>query len=98
VAGENDYLTIQNPNTSVATVTITYYLPTGQVMRTVPVAANSRHTVLIFQSAEGVGAGTAQIGVVLSSTLPVLVEKPTYSSNPATYGATDTTGSSPAGF
>jgi hypothetical protein len=35
---------------------------------------------------------------VVLSTLPVLVEKPTYSSNSASYGATDTLGYSPPNF
>ena len=36
---------------------------------------------------------------VLSGSLPVLVEKPTYSSNASTYGATDTAGyTPPSGF
>jgi len=38
------------------------------------------------------------LGIVLSSTLPVLVEKPTYSSSARSYAATDTIGYAPAAF
>ena len=40
------------------------------------------------------------MGIVVTSTngVPILVEKPTYSSNPFSYGATDTMGYSPASF
>ncbi len=97
-AGENDYLTIQNANSAPATVTITYYAPGGPQTRTVTVPANTRHTVLVFGTGEGVGAGVSPLGIVLSSTLPVLVEKPTYSSSAGSYGATDTIGYAPAAF
>ena len=90
--GDNDYLTIQNPNAAATTVTITYYAPAGTQTRTISVPANTRHTVLVFGTAEGVGPGIAPLGITVSSTEPVLVEKPTYSSNAATYGATDTAG------
>jgi hypothetical protein len=90
--GDFDYLTIQNPNASPAAVTVTYYTPTGAVSRSMSVAPNSRHTVPLFAAAEGVGPGYAPVGIVVSSTQPILVEKPTYSSNPSSYGATDTLG------
>jgi hypothetical protein len=40
------------------------------------------------------------LGIVVTSTnaVPILVEKPTYSANTSTYGATDTMGYSPASF
>jgi hypothetical protein len=90
--GENDYLAIQNPNAVAANLTIAYYPGGAATTRSFIIPPNTRHTVLVFQSAEGVGSGVASMGIVVSSDQPVLVEKPTYSSNPSTYGATDTSG------
>ena len=47
---------------------------------------------------DGAGPGFEPLGIVLSSDLAVLVEKPTYSSNASTYGATDTVAYSPGTF
>jgi hypothetical protein len=98
LAGDNDYLTVLNPNGASAHLTITYYTPGGSIARTVTVGANRRHTVSIFNAAEGAGPGTANLGIVVSSDQPVLVEKPTYSANASTYGATDTVGFASSGF
>ena len=95
--GDNDYLSIENPNAAAATVAITYYTDSGFVPVQVVVPAKTRHTVQIFSSTEGVGPNQHPIGITVSSSVPVLVEKPTYSSNSATYGATDTMGYTPAG-
>ena len=92
VAGENDYLTIENPTAAAANVTITYYPGGAPITRTVVITPTTRKTVLIFQATEGVGPGIASIGIVVASDQLVLVEKPTYSSNFSTYGATDTAG------
>ena len=98
LAGDYDYLTIQNPAASTATLTITYYTSGGTVVRTVPVSAHTRHTIEVFNSTEGTGRLADPLGVVISSDVPVLVEKPTYGSNANTYGAADTLGYSPASF
>jgi hypothetical protein len=99
LAGENDYLTIQNPGTIVANVKATYYTSTGPVVKNFQVAAGSRRTVEVFKVTDGAGPGISQLGIVISSDQPVLVEKPTYNSTPAGYGATDTLGyAPPAGF
>jgi plastocyanin len=98
LAGENDYLTIQNPGTMVANITITYLTPIGQVVKGFPVAAGTRKTVEVFKTAEGAGPGYSPLGIVVSSDQPVLVEKPTYSSNAATYGATVTMGFAAVSF
>ena len=98
LTGDNDYLTIQNPGSVDANITVAYYTPT-LVTKTFKVLANSRHTVLIFASnGEGVGPNIAPLGIVVTSDHPVLVEKPTYSANSAEYGATDTMGYSPPTF
>jgi hypothetical protein len=100
-AGENDFLTIQNPSTTTAAaVHITYYLASQTITRDVTVNADTRLTVPVFGSATvgGIGSVVTTVGIVVLSTLPVLVEKPTYSSNSASYGATDTLGYSPPNF
>ena len=84
-AAENDFLTIQNPNALVANLTITYYPGGTPVTRTLSVDAHTRHTVEVFNMAEGVGPGISTLGITIASDQPVLVEKPTYS-------ATDTAG------
>jgi hypothetical protein len=44
------------------------------------------------------GPGLSPLGIVLQSSQPILVEKPTYNSTAAGYGATDTLGYSPNSF
>jgi hypothetical protein len=100
-AGNNDYLTIQNPNTTTAAmVRIDYETAAGTVGKTVTVNPNTRLTIEIFGTTNGVGTGQIMLGIVVTSTnaIPILVEKPTYSSNSSTYGATDTLAYSPASF
>ena len=96
--GEYDYLTIQNPNALAANVTITYYPGGTPATRTFAVPGNTRYTVAVFLATEGIGPGVTTLGIVAASDQPVLVEKPTYSSNTATYGATDTAGYAAASF
>jgi hypothetical protein len=98
-AGENDYLTILNPSASAAAhLTITYYTPNGPIARAATVGADSRHTVAVWDNVEGAGGGITNVGIVVSSDQPVLVEKPTYSANASTYGATDTLGYAATSF
>jgi hypothetical protein len=98
VAGNNDYLTIQNSGSIDANITVDYYTTGGTVTKHFAVTRSTRHTVLVFSNnGEGIGTGLSRLGIVVSSDQPVLVEKPTYSSNLATYGATDTTGYTPPG-
>ena len=98
LAGDNDYLTIQNPNAATAHLTLTYDTANGAITRSVTVNPNSRHTVQVFDSTEGAGPGDSPLGIVVSSDQPVLVEKPTYSANASTYGATDTLGFATSAF
>jgi hypothetical protein len=65
---------IANPNAGAATVTTTYLLPDGTtVVKTFPVAGNSRQTVFV----NGVDPKLADTSVstVVSATLPVVVER-----------------------
>ncbi len=97
-AGENDYLTIQNPGAADARIVVTYYPDGSPIVRTFTVSARTRHTVEVFNAVEGAGPGFGHLGIVVSSDQPVLVEKPTYNSTSAAYGATDTLGYSPLSF
>jgi len=56
---------------------------------------NSRHTVEVFSTSEGIGRAVAPLGIVVVADAPVLVEEPTYNSNSTTYGAADTVGYTP---
>jgi len=99
--GNTDFLTLQNPSpTNPANVSIDYYTVGGKVTKTVTVNANTRLTVPVFGTASGVGTGRVVLGIVVTSTnaVPILVEKPTYSANASSYGATDTQGYSPVSF
>jgi outer membrane protein assembly factor BamB len=99
--GNSDYLTLQNPSTTTAAnVSIDYYTAGGKVTKAVTVNANTRLTVAISGTTSGIGTGQVMLGIVVTSTnaVPILVEKPTYSANTTTYGATDTMGYSPASF
>jgi hypothetical protein len=95
---ENDFLSIQNPCLSAAHLTVTYYTTTGPLApRVFTVNASTRLTVQVFlNDGQGAGPGLAPVGIVVVSDQPVLVEKPTYGSSAAAYGATDTLGYSPA--
>ena len=86
-------------NSAPANLTLTYYASTGApIVKALVVPANTRHTVLVFNSTEGVGPGVSPLGVVISSDLGVMVEKPAYNSTTPGYGATDTQGVSPSTF
>jgi hypothetical protein len=100
-SGNSDYLTIQNPSmTTTANVSIDYYTAGGKVTKAVTVSANTRLTVAVSGTTSGIGTGRVILGIVVTSTnaVPILVEKPTYSANTASYGATDTMAYSPASF
>ena len=98
LAGDNDYLTIQNQGNTPANIVATYYTSVGGKAQTFAVAPSSRHTVELFSSMEGPGPGYYPLGIVIESDQPVLVEKPAYSRNATTFGATDTLGYTPTGF
>jgi hypothetical protein len=98
LAGDNDYLTIQNQGNTTANIVATYFTGAGATVRTFGVAPSSRHTVGLFSFTEGPGPGYYPLGIEIESDQPVLVEKPTYSRNAMTFGATDTLGYTPTGF
>ena len=95
-----------------AQVAISYYTNAGLVQRSFSVSPNSRSTVEVFKGNVipnpapcspiagtcGVGPGVSPLGILLQSSQPILVEKPTYNSTADAYGATDTLGYSPTSF
>lgn len=96
--GEYEYLTIENPGVVAAHVEVTY-VTTSTVVAQLDVAPHSRQTaVLNNQGLGGVGPGQSLVETTLVSDQPVVVERPTYSSNTGDYGATDSMGYSPVGF
>ena len=75
------FLTVENPNAQATTVTITYTPDdSAPVARTVVVPARSRGTVQVYGPVEqgGIGATKTGFGMFVTSTLPVLVERPFY--------------------
>lgn len=95
LAGDSDFLTIANTNGFPVMVTITYYTSAAPVRRTFSVPNGTRHTVQVWGTSEGVGPGFGQVGITVTASDPVFVEKPTYSASSVTYGATDTAGCEP---
>ena len=72
----SSFLPILNPGTATATVTATYYAAGTQVgTQSVAVAANSRGTIFPSQA---VPALPSRVSVVLTSSQPVVSERPTY--------------------
>jgi hypothetical protein len=86
-AGYGTYILVQNPNDSVANVTITYMLQAGgTVTRSISVPANSRDTI-VAQDETQVGVDQA-FATKLASDQPIIVERAMYFNN----GGTDTMG------
>jgi murein DD-endopeptidase MepM/ murein hydrolase activator NlpD len=98
VSTSHEFLTLQNPGTSAANVSATYYTNNGPTSKTFVVAAGSRHTVDMTNTMEGPGAGYVPVGAVLSSDQPMVVEKVTYDSSASSYGTTDTLAATPSSF
>jgi len=98
-AGEDDFLTIQNPNGVGADVAIDYFAFDGLHVRSFTIAPNSRYTVQVWDSLAGVGerfpGSEDGVGVTLTSSQPVLVEKIAYAAFTNVQGATSTLGYSP---
>ncbi len=86
---------IQNPNASPTTVTVRYLRPSPapQLVRTYPVAANSRFNIWVDQ--EGPEFANADLSAVLTATRPVIVERAMYRDAP---GQSFTAGHASAGI
>ncbi|MBN2027042.1 MAG: hypothetical protein JW854_09835 [Actinobacteria bacterium] len=75
--GDNfeEWLTIQNPNGSWATVDVTYYVTGGQPIRKQHlVAPTSRYTISVNQDA----GADLEVSAAVSANQPILVERPMY--------------------
>ncbi len=71
------YITILNPNNTASTVTATYYANAGVVgTQSISVAANSRGTI-----SPGSISLPTHVTAVVTSSVPVMVERPTYFTN-----------------
>jgi hypothetical protein len=78
--GFDEYLTIMNPSDDAATLEITYFLSTGALPPvTLTVAGNSRTTISVHGTAQGVGRGQAVAARVRSTNgVGIVVERPMY--------------------
>jgi hypothetical protein len=93
----SEYLTLQNPNSSVAAVQLNYFtdLPGVSPVRTLKLPANTRTTVAVFDGTTGlstgdcvvsggnashcgVGPGIGGVAVNVTSSLPIIAERPFY--------------------
>jgi hypothetical protein len=82
-SGFDEYLTIQNPNATAGTATITYYIE-GQstpVVKQVSLAANSRTTVAVHNDSDPTGGGLGRNkahATKVETTVATVVERPMY--------------------
>jgi len=73
--GFEEWLTLQNPNSDAATVTITYmYRGGGTSVKTKTVAGDSRETVDVNADA----GSNKEVSIRVDSTQPIVVERPMY--------------------
>jgi hypothetical protein len=87
--GFDEYLTIQNPSASAASVRLTYYLASGgPIVKTITAPANARTTVFVNDSASGAGASQIVSTKVESTNgVGLVVERPMYFLYDIAYGA-----------
>ncbi len=77
--GFNEYLTLQNPGALPASVSLRYMDTYGTVTnKSLTVAAQSRSTVEVFGTALGVGPGVTGVSTQISSSQPIVAERPMY--------------------
>ncbi len=81
--GFDTWLCIQNPNPAQATVDVSYYCADGATVekKGIPIAANSRFTIPVHENSLGIGRhdnSHGDVSVKLSSSLPVVAERPMY--------------------
>lgn len=78
-AGFDQFVTIQNPGAA-GSATLTYFIEgEGSQVKTIALQANSRTTVAVHNASDpgGIGRGKAN-SLQVSSTVPVVVERPMY--------------------
>jgi hypothetical protein len=82
--GFDEFLTIMNPNSTDAYVRITYYLTTGgaPIVKELTARANRRETVVVHDTAVGVGRQPSGVGVSAKveslNNVRLVVERPMY--------------------
>ena len=89
------FVTIQNGGASPATVTLTYYTPSGPApARSLTVAGGTRATVRIDDSGPAALGSDHQgpVGLLVESDRPVLVERPSYFNRSGADGASTVSG------
>jgi pimeloyl-ACP methyl ester carboxylesterase len=87
-SGFNLFYLIQNPNPQPASVEVTYLLPVPKapIVRSYPVAANSRFNIWV--DGEGAALADTDVSAVLSADRPIIVERAMYLDKPGqTFGA-----------
>ncbi len=83
------YLSMENPNSSTATVTVKYLINKGSpVIKTYTLPAKSRVT----KSLNNEVGSSLSISMVITSNLPIVAERPEYFNNNAADGGTDVIG------
>jgi hypothetical protein len=100
--GFREFLTLQNPGTTVANVTLKYVDASATITnKIVQVAAQSRSTVAVFDTGNGVGQGVSGVSVTVTSEVPIVAERPMYMvfnfGNGVVAGAHDVAGSTTTG-
>jgi len=79
LAGFNEFLSLENPGTTAANVTINYLAdPAHSAVKQLTVAPQSRFTVSVFKSDYGVGPGVVGVSAQIASSQPIVVERPMY--------------------
>jgi hypothetical protein len=77
--GFHEYLTLQNPGTTVANVALKYVDSSATITnKSVQVAPQSRSTVAVFGTTNGVGPGVGGVSVQVNSDVPIVAERPMY--------------------
>jgi hypothetical protein len=86
----NEFLTLQNPNATAETATVTYYLTTTSFSATYSLPANSRTTINVNTTVASRGGGAVSMLVTASGT--VVAERPMYFIYGTSQGGSDVIG------
>jgi spore germination protein YaaH len=77
--GFNEYLTLQNPQPTSTSVSITYSDDKGHTSsKSLTMQPRSRFTIPVFQNAYGVGAGVGGVSAQVNASQPIVAERPMY--------------------
>ncbi|MGH7903932.1 MAG: SGNH/GDSL hydrolase family protein [Candidatus Dormibacteraceae bacterium] len=75
----SEFLTLENPGGGTAYVTIQYFVERGSpITKRLVLAPFSRHTVQVSDRAEGVGGGQMGVSARVTSSAPIVAERPMY--------------------